>query len=295
MQKSRQNLDSRQSLPRTSLRGGNDKRGRRLSKNLISIIIIFILVGGYFWRGSIKDWWWKRSQPELPKKTKIEDDKEDKEDKDQELSETSPEISDTSSISSNSSNSSLPSEINLVVPFTSQAPFSKWDSFDEEMCEEASLVMVNRFYQNRGFESKDDQENALREIQKWEEMNLPDWKSNNAEEIARVAREMLGYKSARVIQLTDFKQIKEQIAQSNPIILPAAGRELNNPNFKAPGPLYHMLVVRGWLSDGRIITNDPGTRRGEGYIYTESILWNAIHDWNSGDVGNGQRVMIVLK
>ena len=97
------------------------------------------------------------------------------------------------------------------------------------------------------------------------------------------------------VNQTDFKQIKEQIAQNNPVILPAAGRELKNPNFKAPGPLYHMLVVRGWLSDGRIITNDPGTRRGEGYIYDKSVLWDAIHDWNGGNVASGQKVMIVVK
>lgn len=280
------------------------RKSIKILKYLVLAIIVIILVSGYFWRGSIKDWWWATRQPELPTAVKAKIEVRSKKKEVNSSLENRNQKIENSSISSNSSNSSLssepqpiriPSEINLAVPFTSQAPNARWDAFDEEMCEEASLVMVNRFYQNRGFESKDDQKNALREIQNWEEVNLPDWKSNNAEEIARVAREMLGYQSARTIQLTDFKQIKEQIAQSNPVILPAAGRELKNPNFKAPGPLYHMLVVRGWLSDGRIITNDPGTRRGEGYIYDEPTLWAAIHDWNSGDVINGQRVMIVLK
>ncbi|KKQ89249.1 MAG: hypothetical protein UT11_C0031G0002 [Berkelbacteria bacterium GW2011_GWA2_38_9] len=275
------------------------RKSKKVLKYLVLIVAAIILIGGWFYRANIKDWWWQVRQPELPKAIPAKEDKEDKEDKDQEKSEIFKEISENSdSISSLSSEPQpieIPSEINLAVPFTSQAPFSKWDSFDEEMCEEASLLMINRFYQNRGFASKDDQENALREIQKWEEVNLPDWKSNNAQEIARVAREMLGYKSAKVIPLTDFKQIKEQIAQNNPVILPAAGRELKNPNFKAPGPLYHMLVVRGWLSDGRIITNDPGTRRGEGYIYDKSVLWDAIHDWNGGNVASGQKVMIVVK
>lgn len=204
-------------------------------------------------------------------------------------------LSSTSSLSSKPKPIEIPAEINLAVPFTSQAPFARWDAFDEEMCEEAALAMVNRFYQNRQFSSKDDSQNALKEIKEWEEKNLLDWKSNNAEEIARVARKMLNYQSAKVIDLVDFQQIKEQLAQQNPVILPAAGRELKNPNFKQLGPLYHMLVVRGWLADGRIITNDPGTRRGQGYIYDQQILWDAIHDWNSGDVSNGKKVMVVLK
>lgn len=276
------------------------KKSIKVIKYFVFVFVVIILVGGYFWRGNIKDWWWRYLQPELPTavKAKIEVRSKQKE-VSSSLENISEEESRKKKVESSNGDArqpiEIPSEINLAVPFTSQSPFAKWDSFDEEMCEEASIVMANRFYQNRGFESKDDQENALREIQKWEEANLPDWKSNNAEEIARVAREMLGYKLAKIVQLTDFKQIKEQVAQNNPVILPSAGRELNNPNFKRPGPLYHMLVVRGWLADGRIITNDPGTRRGEGYIYDESTLWTAIHDWNGGDVINGQRVMIVLK
>jgi len=74
--------------------------------------------------------------------------------------------------------------------------------------------------------------------------------------------------------------------------VPAAGRELGNPNFTDPGPLYHMLVVRGY-TENNFITNDVGTRKGENYQYKYDVLMNAIHDWNGGDVNNGQRVVIV--
>ena len=45
-----------------------------------------------------------------------------------------------------------------------------------------------------------------------------------------------------------------------PVLLPAAGRLLRNPYFSGQGPLYHMLVVKGYTRDGKIITDDPGTR-----------------------------------
>ncbi|KKR45570.1 MAG: hypothetical protein UT82_C0026G0013, partial [Parcubacteria group bacterium GW2011_GWB1_40_14] len=89
--------------------------------------------------------------------------------------------------------------------------------------------------------------------------------------------------------------IKRELAAGNPIIVPAAGRELGNPYFTSPGPLYHMLVIRGYTSDDKFITNDPGTRRGEEYTYKFDILMNAIHDWNGGDVINGKKVIIVLE
>ena len=76
--------------------------------------------------------------------------------------------------------------------------------------------------------------------------------------------------------------------------MPAAGELLDNPHFKSP-PLYHMLVVRGFDSHQDIfITNDPGTRRGESYAYNRQKLFAAIHDWNNGDVLNGDKKMIVV-
>ena len=54
-----------------------------------------------------------------------------------------------------------------------------------------------------------------------------------------------------------------------------------------------MVVVRGWTID-KIITNDPGTRRGEEFTYDPDVLFNAIHDWNDGDVYNGQKAMITI-
>jgi hypothetical protein len=56
-----------------------------------------------------------------------------------------------------------------------------------------------------------------------------------------------------------------------------------------------MLVVRGWTKEGMIITNDPGTKRGEGYLYEPDVLINAVHDWSGGDVENGRKAMIVVE
>jgi len=54
-------------------------------------------------------------------------------------------------------------------------------------------------------------------------------------------------------------------------------------------------VIKGFLSDGQIITNDPGTRKGADYLYDPQILLDAIHDWNDGDVPRGEKNMIVIR
>ena len=76
--------------------------------------------------------------------------------------------------------------------------------------------------------------------------------------------------------------------------MPAAGRELGNPNFTGEGPLYHMYVIRGYTAD-TFITNDPGTRNGENYIYAIDVVMNSIGDWNNGDPTNGAKRIFYIE
>lgn len=186
----------------------------------------------------------------------------------------------------------IPSELNLEVPFTSQAPHANWDHTHEEACEEAAILIASRYYRGQGFENADDAEQALQEIIAWEKENLGFFESTTAQETARVAREMLGL-NTQVIENPTVEGIKKYIFENKLVLVPAAGRELGNPFFTAPGPLYHMLVVKGYTQT-QFITNDPGTRRGENYPYEFETILNANHDWNRGDVGNGAKVMIVV-
>jgi hypothetical protein len=188
----------------------------------------------------------------------------------------------------------LPEEFNLSVPFTPQAPFAVWDPIHEDACEEASVMMVDAFYTNRKFTAQS-AEDEINSIVNWETKALGFWMDTNAEETARILSEKYGYKNVKVVYDIGIDDIKREVAKGHPVILPAAGQLLGNKYFQQPGPLYHMLVVRGWTKSDLIITNDPGTKRGEGYLYEPDILINAVHDWNGGDVVKGRKVMIVVE
>lgn len=118
--------------------------------------------------------------------------------------------------------------------------------------------------------------------------------SITAEETVDVIQKYSDFK-ARVIEDPTIDQLKELVTKGYPVIVPAAGRELGNPFFTGEGPLYHMLVIRGYTKDGKFITNDPGTRHGENYSYNESIFMSAIGDWNNGDPANGATRVIVIE
>jgi hypothetical protein len=186
-------------------------------------------------------------------------------------------------------------EANLALPFTSQAPHANWSLPYQEACEEASLIMVNAFYEDTGALTPEEADKQILALVAWEKKTFGFYEDTTADEAARIADEYYGYKHSRVEVIQSIEDIKKVIDRGVPVILPAAGRLLRNPNFSGQGPLYHMLAVKGYTKDGKVIVNDPGTRRGADYLYDPAVLWNAIHDWNGGDVEHGRKVMLVVE
>jgi hypothetical protein len=188
----------------------------------------------------------------------------------------------------------LPAKVNLAVPFLAQAPKGDWSLPYEEACEEASSIMVDAYYKGRTVKfSPDEGDKAILDLVAFEKKLLGLYEDTSATTTARFIREYFKYKTVLVREL-DPSVIKSSLAHGYPVIVPAYGKALGNPNYRNGGPVYHMLVVKGYLEDGRWITNDAGTRRGADYIYAPEVLLNAAHDWNNGDVIHGKPLMIVV-
>ena len=254
---------------------------------LNTILVIIILAGlGYIGRHriiSLWEEWMKEPEPEPVTVTEI-------------INNVVNRVTDTNNNEEANGNQPeeivIPEEFNLAVPFTTQSPFAEWTEQDNESCEEAAALIVHYYWQNKTF-TKDIAKQELQTIVDFENDYFGFYKDTNAEQTVEFIRELWGYDRVDVVYDITIDDIKKEVAQGRPVILPAAGRMLGNPNFRQPGPLYHMLVVRGWTAN-MIITNDPGTRKGEGYQYSPDVLYNAIHDWNDGDVENGRKAMIVI-
>lgn len=199
-----------------------------------------------------------------------------------------PEASATSS-------ADIPREKLLAVPFTSQAPHANWDMPYQEACEEASVIMVAAYYaREKGIIDPDEADRRIRNIVRFQQDRYGFYEDTSATETARLLEEYYPDLTADVLSVRGPEDIKRFIAMGVPVILPADGKTLPNPHFRNGGPVYHMLVVRGYTED-RFITNDPGTKFGERFLYTYDGLFNAVHDWNNGDVANGAPVMIVIR
>ncbi len=171
------------------------------------------------------------------------------------------------------------STVNLAIPFTSQAPLGIWDSLHKEACEEAAAIMAMRFLQGRGFDNPEDAEAAILDLVGTSEQDLGLPVDQTAEQIASLIEHAAPELKATLSPHSTVETLKEELRQGHPVIVPAAGRQLRNPFYRRPGPLYHTLVLRGFTQDGYVIVNDPGTKRGEGYAYRWETVMDALHDW----------------
>lgn len=188
----------------------------------------------------------------------------------------------------------IKTEVNYNAPFTSQAPFGVWDVKHEDYCEEASIVMAARFFAGKGFTGPEDADQEMVKLDNWQMQNFGFFESTTAEETAQMAN--ANYPDLKFeVKNFSIDAMKRELSAGNLVILPLAGREIGNPHFTSPGPIYHMLLVKGYLADGRIITHEPGTRHGENYIYSSNILANAVADYDHStkNVDKSKKLMIV--
>lgn len=187
-----------------------------------------------------------------------------------------------------------PSKIALDVPFASQAPLGNWDMPYQEACEEASMILVSRFLNGQDITPVEMDREILAMVDWQTKANMP--ADINVAGMVRTAEEYLGLSSwAFYGQDVTIESIERQLAKGNPVILPLAGRDIGNPYFSGEGPWYHVLVVTGYDSK-YFITNDVGTKRGEGYKYRKEVLFDAIHDWTGvkENIRQGRKAMVVV-
>ena len=193
----------------------------------------------------------------------------------------------------------IPEVLDYQVPFVSQAPYAVWDQLHEESCEEAAMIIVDKYFKAEKLTAHD-MEQAILNLVRWEEEN--GYKVDlTADEAAEILTDYFGLK-AEVIEEVTVERIRSELSNGRLIIVPAAGRQLGNPYFQTPGPIYHMLVIRGY-NESEFITNDPGTKRGEGFKYEYQKLLNAVHDWNhelakdgmtDQEMDQGRKAMLVI-
>lgn len=186
----------------------------------------------------------------------------------------------------------------LSVPFTAQAPFGLWAPPYNEACEEADLVMTMRWARRQTL-ALDEAAREIVSIEIFENKIFGFNEDTSIEQTSQILRDYYQYNNFEVRKnVASVEEIKKELNAGNIVLIPAAGKLLDNPHFTPPGPVYHMLLIRGYDENARtFITNDPGTKFGNGYAYSYLTVDRAWHDWigSASTVLRGGRNMLVVR
>lgn len=170
------------------------------------------------------------------------------------------------------------------VSFTVQAPFAEWSNpIFQDACEEASLIMADAWAQEKTL-TKEGAKQAITTLAAYQTELRGHAIDTSIEDTRDLLKNFFAIETAIVQRDVTIDDIKEALRSNSLVIVPTDGRKLKNPNFTAPGPPRHMLVIVGYDdATNEFIVNDPGTRKGEGYRYEQSVLFDAILDYPTGD------------
>jgi uncharacterized protein YvpB len=173
----------------------------------------------------------------------------------------------------------LPESFLIKMDFASQAPEGNWDEPWQNACEEASIITVHH-YLSKTVLNKAIMKNEILAMVNWQIANWGGHRDLTSEKTIELADQFYDHQN-KVVYDYNIEKIKYYISKGIPVVIPADGKKLGNPNFRNGGPEYHMLVIKGYDSD-EFITNDPGTRNGEGYKYKYQTILNSIKNPDGG-------------
>lgn len=188
----------------------------------------------------------------------------------------------------------LPLQVNMEVPFFSQAPEGDWSQPWQDACEEASLVLAHFGMKGESL-SKEEFKKQVLAMVAWENEHFGYFESTTVEQVVELYEAFFEDAfEVRVIEDPTVDEMKKELAQGNLIVGPFAGRMLGNPFYSGPGPYYHMMVMKGY-DEKHFITNDVGTKRGENFIYPYQRILDAMHDYKEPGIETQPARVIVLQ
>lgn len=194
----------------------------------------------------------------------------------------------------------LPDRHQIKTAFVPQAPEKNWDQPWQDSCEEAAILTVHYYYQEKNPELST-MLNDYQELFNFE--TSQNWTHDvNLNQMATISAKLWDYKS-KIIDNPTLEDIKRSISENIPVIVPANGKSLfkENTHFKNGGPWYHNLVILGYDDVKKLFTvHDVGTQFGAYFHYSYPTLMASIHDFpdtlKKEDIDLGvPRVLLLLK
>ncbi len=189
----------------------------------------------------------------------------------------------------------LPPSVTLGVPFYMQAPDNKRVLPWTEACSEANLVLAAYYIQNKTL-TKDQFKKDILAMTKIQDKFFDTYIEIPMVELKKLYDRFYPKAgTSKIIDKPTIEQIKEELAQWNIVIVPSAGKKLNNPYYLEYAPRFHTILLR-WYDDKYFYANDVGISRGENFPYLQEVIMEANHDLVDGDITQwAKRILVISK
>jgi hypothetical protein len=174
------------------------------------------------------------------------------------------------------------------VPFTTQAPLGYWTTKPwADFAEEACVYMAYKWGTDSEMPGTAETATNLEAIGQWETEHLGSSALTDISQTLQMLNLALGYAKATISVDTSIANLKTLLDGGAILIVPVNGQILDNRYYGDPAPQYHMIVIYDYNAEG-FLSNDPGTSRGKGALYTETKILESLQDLN------GEKRMIVV-
>ena len=203
------------------------------------------------------------------------------------VAETPPKVDE--SATPTETKSTTPTQLNLAAAFYSQAPLGDWNYPWQEACEEASILLAANAYWKHNWTREEFNDEILKMVD-WQKEKFGTYLDTTVAQTAQIVNDYLKLKTITHENPT-YDDVVKIINKGHFIIMFFAGKELGNPNFTNGGPVYHVLLVKGYKNPDKIITHDVGTRNGADYVYNWNVLQSAMHDF-AIPIDSGEKRML---
>ena len=242
---------------------------------IISLFFILLVAGSYFYVDFAK----KKNVKTVVKDQTAQTISEKNQIEDQNIQENQ-EIKQIEKISKEN----LLPKIEQDVAFMVQAPFGNWkDPIFQNACEEDSMIMAMSWVKGIKTISAQDAQKQIKDIVDFENKKFGYNTDTDINDMQSIFQDFFHYSNVDVQENITLSDIINEIQKGNVVLVPAFGQSLKNPNYTSPGPVAHMLVIIGYNPNTKeFIANDSGTKYGDGYLYPENVLFEAIWQYSSG-------------
>ncbi len=189
------------------------------------------------------------------------------------------------------------------VPFIVQAPLGNWSNpVFQNACEESSVIMAMGWVKGVQKISATEAIGQIQDIVEFENETFGYNADTDLSDVEKIFVQHFKHENVQVKRNVKSEDMVDELRKGNLIVVPVFGQALKNPNFTSPGPIAHMLVITGYDNENKkFITNDPGTKRGASYAYSEEIMMDAIWEYPSGHgpldppiEGKSKKAMLVI-